>query len=200
MDLDEIGVRCSNSSCKTLGKFNSNADFLPVKCHFCRKKFCKDHATSLPPNSLDSGVGHLCSEHPLDARTIVCPICNVIIPKQGKTDPNYLVSKHIAAGCKPPQPIEIYSNLCTFKGCLKKELVPIKCNACGMTFCLRHRLEPDHNCVPKPVSLFNAASNPIVNLQKNLFGGSNNGRKSTRKSTGSRNNGKKNESEGCVIS
>lgn len=129
----EIGKHCAEADCKLL-------DFLPVKCFFCKQSYCKEHAKSLSPSQMKTGEGHHCNSHPVDARTILCPICDVIIPKNGNVDPNDLVFLHIQNGCQKPKQVKIYSNNCNHKGCLKKELVPIKCNACELTFCIKHRL------------------------------------------------------------
>jgi hypothetical protein len=93
--------------------------------------------------------GHLCKSFPLDARAIVCPLCNQVVPTRKGLDPNDTVNSHINAGCPDTsQTKTIYTNSCSFGNCTKRELVPIICRSCQKPFCIKHRLEQDHECIP----------------------------------------------------
>ena len=43
MELPEIGQQCSMEICNQL-------DFLPIKCSYCQKVFCKDHSSLVSHN------------------------------------------------------------------------------------------------------------------------------------------------------
>lgn len=130
MELPDIGIHCSSESCRSL-------DFLPVTCFFCKKPYCSLHAKSHPTTEADGNIpfsqvindGHYCSQHPVDARALVCPLCDQIIPKSNGAEPNETIDLHIRSGCSKPKETKIFSNLCNVKNCNKKELVPITCHS-----------------------------------------------------------------------
>lgn len=136
--MPHLGTGCEQKGCKELN------DYLPFKCPFCSKNYCKNHSK---PTNINQETGHLCPRMPADAGTVVCPVCSQILPAKGR-DPNEIVNQHINEGCTKKE--KIYENACHFKNCQKRELVPITCHECQLTFCIKHRLEADHQCKGKP--------------------------------------------------
>ncbi|KAI8852560.1 hypothetical protein BC829DRAFT_384648 [Chytridium lagenaria] len=121
----EHGQHCAAATCSRL-------DFLPFTCIYCKKTHCSDHSNP---------TLHSCSvsEEERDARAIVCPVCHRVVPTPSP-DPG--------TSTLPPRK----KNVCSMKGCNKKETTSVKCKSCFQTFCLTHRHEVDHKCPKRPYS------------------------------------------------
>ncbi|KAI8803491.1 hypothetical protein BJ742DRAFT_828511 [Cladochytrium replicatum] len=129
----DVGEHCAVASCRQL-------DFLPYTCNFCRGVYCHEHFKV---------AAHTCASAPQDARAIVCPVCQQVVPVARGEDPNYKVNDHISQGCKNPgttASAPAYTHLCSYKGCKTREVVKINCSRCGKSYCIRHRLESNHAC------------------------------------------------------
>jgi hypothetical protein len=127
-----------------------------LKCPFCQKVFCKIHFPLSHIVQQDDkkplDAGHTCTQAHLfqDKRTLVCPLCQQIIPMGSQvTNPNVAVNLHISKGCpkESSTPSSSQFHLCSLNKCGKKELVLIECEVCLKKFCIKHRLERDHQCV-----------------------------------------------------
>jgi len=135
LDLD-IGGRCSESWCRQV-------DYLPVKCSFCKKKFCHEH---------QSPSGHAC---PLagqaDVRVPVCPLCGAAVDGSRGRSHDDVISEHLDRNCRVQRP-KVYSNRCSVAGCRRRELVVISCRDCGANTCISHRAAADHACPGRPAA------------------------------------------------
>lgn len=149
-ELHHVGKQCAEPSCRQL-------DFLPTPCPYCRLVFCQTHYSlkeSSNAKTLPQDKGHNCSQshsRVVDRKALTCPLCSQVVPvsRVNGQDPNDAVNKHIDAGCPKEQGSSTgpaFSNICSLKGCSKKELVPIVCPECTLKYCIRHRLAADHQC------------------------------------------------------
>jgi predicted nucleic acid binding AN1-type Zn finger protein len=148
-ELHHVGQQCSDPSCRQL-------DYLPTPCPYCNLVFCESHY-GLLDRTQSSKPGHDCQKSHLkiDRKALICPLCSQVVPVSrllsgsSSGDPNESVNRHIEAGCPKEAGSttgRAFSNVCSVKGCSKKELVPIVCSDCGVKHCIRHRLPADHSC------------------------------------------------------
>lgn len=147
MELPHLGKQCCVDRCL------SKNDYLIMKCVFCKKQFCNTHSKPRESQHLaDQQGGHDCIRFPIDARTVICPVCEQIVPVAKGQEPDVVVNRHINSGCALVSEKKVYTNQCGKKGCSKKELQPIQCKICLQNFCIKHRLESDHDCDGPPSS------------------------------------------------
>eukprot|EP01112_Ceratiomyxa_fruticulosa_P017432 TRINITY_DN5428_c0_g1_i1.p1 TRINITY_DN5428_c0_g1~~TRINITY_DN5428_c0_g1_i1.p1 ORF type:complete len:168 (+),score=25.73 TRINITY_DN5428_c0_g1_i1:157-660(+) len=132
MEFPELDTHCGFDECKQL-------DFLPFECNRCNGKFCLDHRTYNDHKckgevDLDRTNGH----------TVLCPLCNDILPVPFGSDSNSRVEEHISKGC--PKKVSLKPHKCSKPNCKKSEAMRITCKSCGLNYCLQHRFERDHQC------------------------------------------------------
>lgn len=152
-----IGDHCAFSECNRL-------DFLPIKCTACTKNFCSQHYQYKAHKCQKATPLQLESANQFQLPT--CPICDQTVSfLDGNRNPDEAISRHIDSGCKNPKKPKS-SNLCSKKGCKKKELVPIKCKDCDKVFCLRHRLAEDHSCIGRQNAMRENALKAAENRRK----------------------------------
>ncbi|KAK9700474.1 hypothetical protein K7432_012179 [Basidiobolus ranarum] len=182
MELPHIGKNCALNDCNQL-------DFLPYKCHLCKRDFCQDHWRT---------ENHQCpyQTESMDVRVPVCPLCAKPVPVNKGENPNRRMDEHIRNGCKDAATTTdkspAYKNACSYRTCKTKVLVSAKCPSCQKQYCLKHRFEVDHDCPKdaKPGGTGKASKRTLFNGSKTTQP---NARKESHK-TG------KSKSKGCAIS
>nr|CAG8607389.1 5091_t:CDS:2 [Entrophospora candida] len=124
MEFPDLGKQCANPDCKQL-------DYLPIKCHFCKIDYCKNH---YKPKH------HHCKNAPDEdgVKVPTCPICSSPIPISKGEDPNIRIRLK-STSTKP-------FNSCSVNKCKNRIAVKIVCSGCNKSYCIKHRLEIDHTC------------------------------------------------------
>ncbi|XP_068940943.1 AN1-type zinc finger protein 2A isoform X1 [Petaurus breviceps papuanus] len=133
MEFPDLGVHCSEKTCKQL-------DFLPLNCDACDQVFCKDHVQY---------ERHKCAAaYKKDVRVPVCPLCHVPVPVGRGEIADVVVGQHMDKDCKynPTHEKKIFIHRCSKEGCKKKEMFQLLCEQCNDNFCIKHRHPLDHNC------------------------------------------------------
>ncbi|KAJ2231070.1 zinc finger, AN1-type domain [Coemansia sp. RSA 518] len=94
---------------------------------------------------------HLCERTDLvvDRRVPSCPICNQVISLGPDDNPDTVVDRHIAQGCKQNQP-KPKRNGCLHKGCKLKAVAFDVCPECEHKYCITHLHTSAHDCQGRP--------------------------------------------------
>eukprot|EP00112_Aurelia_sp_Birch-Aquarium-sp1_P002393 Seg1263.6 transcript_id=Seg1263.6/GoldUCD/mRNA.D3Y31 product="AN1-type zinc finger protein 2B" protein_id=Seg1263.6/GoldUCD/D3Y31 len=133
IDLMSIGKHCSKNDCRQL-------DYLPFKCDYCSKEFCKEHH-DVKEHSCPSFVNR-------DRIVPTCPLCGKLVALTLNETINDQVERHIRSGCQKLVVEKRKKNQCSQMNCRQRTLIPFNCHSCYKNFCVRHRHSGDHTCIP----------------------------------------------------
>jgi AN1-like Zinc finger len=77
-----------------------------------------------------------------------CPICSQAILVKATDDPNAMMERHIASGCKKGVlAVPEKKQGCMLSSCKDtKNYAIVKCGKCSKSFCVKHRFPTDHGC------------------------------------------------------
>lgn len=131
MQFVNLGAHCANALC-------GQQDFLPFKCEFCLKEYCKEHRG---PSE------HSCGSFSMGTEVAKCPMCGQGITLREGVDPNISWDTHFNSGvCYENQ--QRKSKKCPVGNCKTKlnEVNSCVCSTCGLRTCLTHRFPDQHNC------------------------------------------------------
>jgi len=155
-DVFHVGTYCQEPSCNRL-------DFLPVRCDGCLKNFCNDH--------FRYGAHNCASGLQNDNQVPTCPLCQAPIPVKRGEIPDVRVGQHIDSDCQSEKALskrKVFTNICSAKGCKKKEMRRVECTRCLKTYCLGHRFPDDHECQGPTSSVSRSGAAALARMQNSV--------------------------------